>query len=60
MAKLEFSHSENWCGLVNDFYFCDHCGAQYAFKHGTMPELDSCQECDEKFDGADFNDQIGG
>lgn len=60
MAKLNFSHKENWCGLVQDFYYCSDCIAQYAFQHGKLPELEKCEECGSTFEGADFNDQIGG
>lgn len=60
MATLNYSHTENWCGLVNDFYYCSSCGQQYAFQHGTMPEVDKCSDCGEAFEGSDHNDQIGG
>ena len=60
MARLKFSHSENWCGLVSDFYYCSDCIQQYAFQHGTLPEIEKCSNCGAEFEGADFNDQIGG
>lgn len=61
MATLNFSHTEDWGGgLRHDFYYCSACGAQQAFQAGTLPELDTCPECGEQFEGVDHNDQIGG
>ena len=60
MATLKYSHFENWCGIFHDFYYCSECCKQYAFRSGTMPDLDKCEDCGAEIEGAEFNDQIGG
>ena len=60
MATLNYSHTEGWAGLVHDFYYCSDCIQQYAFRHGSFPYIEECENCGAVFEGADFNDQIGG
>jgi len=58
MANLKYSHLENWCGIVNDFYYCDKCLQQYGVQRGTFPDIPKCSNCGEEFEGVEFNDQI--
>ena len=61
MANLNYSHTENFgFGMVMDFYYCTKCGSRYSFRHGEAPYVEECEDCKEKFDGVEFNDQIGG
>lgn len=60
MANLNYSHTEGWAGIVLDVYFCTNCGSLYSFKSGTAPYIEKCEDCGAVFEGADFNDQIGG
>lgn len=61
MANLNYSHYEDiGFGMVFDEYYCTNCNARYGFMRGEAPYMDQCEECDEKFDGIEYNDQIGG
>ena len=61
MANLNYSHTENFgFGMVMDFYYCTKCGSRYSFRHGEAPYVEECEDCKEKFEGFDYNDQIGG
>lgn len=61
MANLNYSHTEDWgFGIKQDFYFCSKCGARYAYRHGEAPYVEECEDCKDKFEGFDYNDQMGG
>ena len=61
MANLNYSHTENFgFGMVMDFYYCTKCGSRYSVRHGEAPYVEECEDCKEKFEGFEYNDQIGG
>ena len=59
---LKFEHEEfiEEIGRTLLFYICPVCNARYAFGQNELPEVDECTECGTRFEGVEYNDQIGG
>ena len=57
---LKFSHEEVDDGRTLLFYICPVCGQLYSFRPNELPEINECEFCGTRFEGVEYNDQIGG